>query len=49
MYQTMNQISFFGSIEFFITIDGYIKNSIEIPLELLQKINENTDYSFLSF
>ena len=38
----------FGSIEFLITIDGYIKNSIEIPLELLQKINENTYHSFLS-
>ena len=38
----------FGSIEFLITIDGYIKNSIEIPLELLQKINENNYHSFLS-
>ena len=36
----------FGSIEFFITIDGYIKNSLRIPIELLQKINENTYHSF---
>jgi len=36
----------FGSIEFFITIDGYIKNSIKIPIELLEKINENTYHSF---
>lgn len=37
----------FGSIEFFITIDGYIKNSLKIPIELLKKINENTYYPFL--
>ena len=38
----------FGTMEFFITIDGYIKNSIKIPIELLQKINENTYHNFFA-
>ena len=32
----------FGSIEFFITLDGYIKNSIIFPFELIEKILSNT-------
>jgi len=32
----------FGSIEFFITLDGYIKNSIRFPFELIEKILANT-------
>ena len=32
----------FGSIEFFITLDGYIKNSIKFPFELIEKILSNT-------
>ena len=32
----------FGSIEFFITLDGYIKNSIRFPFELISEILENT-------
>lgn len=32
----------FGSIEFFITLDGYIKNSIRLPFELIEKILLNS-------
>lgn len=32
----------FGSIEFFITIDGYIKNNLKIPIDLLKTISYNT-------
>ena len=38
----------FGTIEFFITIDGYIKNSLKIPIDLLKEINENTYYNFFA-
>jgi hypothetical protein len=32
----------FGSIEFFITLDGYIKKSLRFPFELIEKILANT-------
>ena len=37
----------FGSIEFFITIDGYIKNNLQIPINLLKTISHNTYYGSL--